>query len=87
MLYSHKNVTTGEKQLVELTQNICVNKQTDKEEETKGKGHCNRKYRLQLNIIPSDWARPCRGIRVQPWLTGDVINNHSNGRIADVAGN
>lgn len=54
MLYSYKKVTTGEKQLAELMQNIFVNKQTDKEEETEGKGHCNRKYRLQLHIMPSD---------------------------------
>lgn len=37
MLYSYNNVTTGEKQLAELTQDIRVNKQTDKEQETEGK--------------------------------------------------
>lgn len=66
MLYSYKKVTTREKQLAELMQNICVNKQTDKEEETEGKGHCNRKYRLQLHIMPSDWMRPCRELECSP---------------------
>ncbi len=30
---------------------------------------------------------PYGKFRVQPWLTGDVINNHGNGRVTDVAGN
>lgn len=53
-MYSDKNLTTGEKPLVELMQNISVNKHPDKEEKTEGKGHCTRKQKLRLNVSPSD---------------------------------